>query len=72
MQAVLSEWTEPLAYRGVFPGRITAFQKDMAVRGRYGESAQFVKRQVKRIACADWETNYCSCCQMDIWGSMLA
>ena len=43
MQAVLSEWTEPLAYSGVFPGRVTAFQKDMAVRGRYGESVQFVK-----------------------------
>jgi len=43
MQAVLSEWTEPLAYRGVFPGSVTAFQKDMTLRGRYGESAQFVK-----------------------------
>jgi formamidopyrimidine-DNA glycosylase len=46
-----------------FPQKVTAFRKDMAVHGRYGEPCPRCGDQVLRIRYADKETNYCARCQ---------
>lgn len=46
-----------------FPENVTAFRKDMAVHGRYGEPCPKCGEQVQRIRYADNETNYCPRCQ---------
>ena len=46
-----------------FPEKVTAFRKDMAVHGRYGEPCPRCGDQVLRIRYADQETNYCARCQ---------
>ena len=46
-----------------FPEKVTAFRKDMAVHGRYGEPCPRCGDQVLRIRYADKETNYCARCQ---------
>ena len=46
-----------------FPERVTAFRKDMAVHGRYGEPCPTCGEKVLRIRYADNETNYCARCQ---------
>jgi formamidopyrimidine-DNA glycosylase len=46
-----------------FPERVTAFRKDMAVHGRYGEPCPRCGEKVQRIRYADNETNYCPRCQ---------
>jgi formamidopyrimidine-DNA glycosylase len=46
-----------------FPERVTAFRKDMAVHGRYGEPCPRCGEKVLRIRYADKETNYCARCQ---------
>jgi formamidopyrimidine-DNA glycosylase len=46
-----------------FPERVTAFRKDMAVHGRYGEPCPRCGDKVLRIRYADKETNYCARCQ---------
>ena len=45
------------------PEKVTAFRKDMAVHGRYGEPCPRCGDKVLRIRYADKETNYCARCQ---------
>jgi formamidopyrimidine-DNA glycosylase len=53
-----------------FPEKVTAFRKDMAVHGRYGEACPRCGEKIQRIRYADNETNYCARCQTD--GKVLA
>jgi formamidopyrimidine-DNA glycosylase len=53
-----------------FPEKVTAFRKDMAVHGRYGEPCPRCGEKIQRICYADNETNYCARCQTD--GRLLA
>jgi formamidopyrimidine-DNA glycosylase len=46
-----------------FPEKVTAFRKEMAVHGRYGESCPRCGEEIQRIRYADNETNYCARCQ---------
>jgi formamidopyrimidine-DNA glycosylase len=46
-----------------FPEKVTAFRKDMAVHGRYGEPCPRCGEKILRIRYADKETNYCARCQ---------
>ncbi len=61
----LELWVERLrveAGKG-FPEKVTAFRKDMAVHGRYGQPCPVCGEKVLRIRYADNETNYCARCQ---------
>ena len=53
-----------------FPEKVTAFRKDMAVHGRYGEPCPRCGEKIQRIRYADNETDYCALCQTD--GKVLA
>ena len=55
---------------GGFPEKVTAFRKDMAVHGRYGEPCPRCGEKIQRIRYADNETNYCARCQTG--GKLLA
>ncbi len=46
-----------------FPEKVTAFRKDMAVHGRFGQPCPRCGKPVQRIRYADNETNYCAQCQ---------
>jgi formamidopyrimidine-DNA glycosylase len=46
-----------------FPEKVTAFRKDMAVHGRYGEACPRCGEKIQRIRYAGNETNYCARCQ---------
>ena len=46
-----------------FPEKVTAFRKDMAVHGRYGQPCPRCGQPIQRIRYADNETNYCARCQ---------
>ena len=46
-----------------FPEKVTAFRRDMAVHGRYGEPCPRCGEKIQRIRYADNETNYCVRCQ---------
>jgi formamidopyrimidine-DNA glycosylase len=46
-----------------FPEEVTAFRKDMAVHGRYGEPCPRCGEKIQRIRYADNETDYCARCQ---------
>ena len=46
-----------------FPEKVTAFRKEMAVHGRYGEPCPRCGGKILRIRYADNETNYCAKCQ---------
>lgn len=46
-----------------FPEKVTAFRKDMAVHGRYGQPCRRCGETIQRIRYADNETNYCARCQ---------
>ncbi len=64
-QATLQLWIDRLrgeAEAG-FPEKVTAFRKDMAVHGRFGEPCPRCGDKVLRIRYADNETNYCASCQ---------
>jgi formamidopyrimidine-DNA glycosylase len=54
----------------VFPEKVTAFRKEMAVHGRYGKPCPRCGDPVQRIRYADNETNYCARCQTG--GKLLA
>ncbi len=53
-----------------FPEKVTAFRKDMAVHGRFGQPCPRCGEPVQRIRYADNETNYCAKCQTE--GRVLA
>jgi len=46
-----------------FPEKVTAFRREMAVHGRYGQPCPRCGEKVLRIRYADNETNYCAHCQ---------
>jgi formamidopyrimidine-DNA glycosylase len=46
-----------------FPEKVTAFRKDMAVHGRFGQRCPRCGEPIQRIRYADNETNYCAKCQ---------
>jgi len=58
-------WMERLRAEAkiAFPEKVTAFRKDMAVHGRYGEPCPRCGEKIQRIRYADNETNYCARCQ---------
>jgi formamidopyrimidine-DNA glycosylase len=64
-RSTLSMWIERLGADAaqVFPQKVTAFRKDMAVHGRYGLPCPACGEPVQRIRYADNETNYCAKCQ---------
>jgi formamidopyrimidine-DNA glycosylase len=68
----LELWIERLRdeARGGFPEKVTAFRKDMAVHGRYGQPCPRCGDPIQRIRYADNETNYCARCQTG--GKLLA
>src|SRR3984885_1560923 len=49
--------------KAAFPEKVTAFRKDMAVHGRYGQPCPRCGKPIQRIRYADNETNYCARCQ---------
>jgi len=61
----LSLWIKRLGTEAAraFPEKVTAFRKDMAVHGRYGQPCPRCGEPVLRIRYADNETNYCAKCQ---------
>jgi formamidopyrimidine-DNA glycosylase len=61
----LSWWMERLRGEAAkkFPEKVTAFRKEMAVHGKYGEACPRCGEKVLRIRYADKETNYCARCQ---------
>jgi len=64
-QHTIGFWVERLQAEAKksFPEKVTAFRKDMAVHGRYGEPCPRCGDKVLRIRYADKETNYCARCQ---------
>jgi len=68
----LKLWIERLQAEAktAFPEKVTAFRKDMAVHGRYGQPCPRCGDKILRIRYADKETNYCARCQ--IGGKVLA
>lgn len=61
----LQLWMERLRAEAkiAFSEKVTAFRKDMAVHGRYGEPCPRCGEKIQRIRYADNETNYCARCQ---------
>jgi formamidopyrimidine-DNA glycosylase len=53
-----------------FAEEVTAFRKDMAVHGRYGQPCPVCQAPVQRIVYAENECNYCARCQTG--GKLLA
>jgi formamidopyrimidine-DNA glycosylase len=68
----LSAWIDRLGAEAAkgFPEKVTAFRKEMAVHGRYGQPCPRCGEPVQRIRYADNETNYCAKCQTE--GRVLA
>jgi len=64
-RATLQEWMDRLRTEaaGGFPEGVTAFRKEMAVHGRYGQPCPVCGAKVQRIRYASNETNYCAQCQ---------
>jgi formamidopyrimidine-DNA glycosylase len=71
-QETLQLWIDRLRdeTNGAFPEHVTAFRKDMAVHGRFGEPCPVCGEPIQRIRYADNETNYCAKCQTG--GTLLA
>jgi formamidopyrimidine-DNA glycosylase len=71
-RTTLQHWIEKLRAEtdGGFPEHVTAFRKDMAVHGRFGQPCPRCGAPVQRIRYADNETNYCARCQTG--GTLLA
>jgi len=64
-RTTLQRWIDQLETeaRTKFPEKVTAFRKDMAVHGRYGQPCPRCGEPIQRIRYADNETNYCARCQ---------
>lgn len=71
-RATLELWINRLRSeaKNNFPEKVTAFRKDMAVHGRFGEPCPRCGEKIQRIRYADNETNYCPGCQTG--GKLLA
>jgi formamidopyrimidine-DNA glycosylase len=68
----LKLWIERLdkEAKEAFPEKVTAFRKEMAVHGRYGQPCPRCGQPIQRIRYADNETDYCVTCQTG--GKLLA
>jgi formamidopyrimidine-DNA glycosylase len=64
-RATLQTWIDRLRQEAEteFPEKVTAFRKEMAVHGRYGQPCRTCGEKIQRIRYADNETNYCAVCQ---------
>lgn len=64
-RATLTLWIDRLGEEAerTFPEKVTAFRKEMAVHGRYGQPCPRCGEKIQRIRYADNETNYCARCQ---------
>ena len=64
-RCTLKHWIDQLCAEAEneFPEKVTAFRKNMAVHGRYGEACPTCGEKIQRIRYADNETNYCAACQ---------
>ena len=64
-RSTLALWIDRLRAdaQNAFPENVTAFRKDMAVHGRYGQPCPRCGEKVLRIRYAENETNYCARCQ---------
>lgn len=64
-RSTLQTWIDRLRKEAeaAFPENVTAFRKEMAVHGRYGQPCPRCGDKVLRIRYADKETNYCARCQ---------
>ena len=62
---VLANWARHLGERtgDAFPSKVTAFQPDMAVHGKYRQPCPTCGAPVQRILRAENESNYCAKCQ---------
>src|SRR3984885_6109596 len=71
-RGTLEVWIERLREeaKAAFPEKVTAFRKDMAVHGRYGQPCPRCGEPIQRIRFHDKETNYCVRCQTG--GKLLA
>ncbi len=71
-RTTLALWIERLGdeAKAGFPEKVTAFRKDMAVHGRFGQPCPRCGEPIQRIRYADNETNYCVRCQTG--GKLLA
>lgn len=65
VQSTLQLWTDRLRTEAGrdFPEGVTAFRKEMAVHGRFGQPCPDCGAPVQRIRYAENETNYCARCQ---------
>lgn len=71
-QMTLSDWIDRLRMdtgEG-FPEKVTAFRKEMAAHGRFGQPCPVCETPIQRIIYAENETNYCPRCQTG--GKLLA
>jgi formamidopyrimidine-DNA glycosylase len=64
-RSTLQRWIDELQKeaQAKFPEKVTAFRKDMAVHGRFGQPCPRCGDPIQRIRYADNETNYCARCQ---------
>jgi formamidopyrimidine-DNA glycosylase len=64
-RSTLALWVDRLRAEAEnkFPEKVTAFRKDMAVHGRFGQPCPRCGEKIQRIRYADNETNYCARCQ---------
>jgi formamidopyrimidine-DNA glycosylase len=71
-RATVQTWIDRLRHEAEieFPEKVTAFRKEMAVHGRYGQPCPTCGAKIQRIRYADNETNYCAVCQTG--GTVLA
>jgi formamidopyrimidine-DNA glycosylase len=63
----LGLWTERLIAQssGNFPAKVTAFQPEMKVHGKYGAPCPDCGSPIQRIVQRDNEVNYCPSCQTE-------
>jgi formamidopyrimidine-DNA glycosylase len=71
-KAVLAQWIERTRAEvgDGFPEKVTAFRREMAVHGKFGEPCPVCGSPVQRIVYAENECNYCARCQTG--GKLLA
>lgn len=71
-QSTLNLWIAKFAEKAAvsFPEKVTAFHKDMAVHGKFGQPCPRCGEPIQRVRYADNETNYCVKCQTG--GKLLA
>ena len=64
-RSTLETWVDRLRSeaQAKFPEKVTAFRKDMAVHGKFGQPCPRCGEKIQRIRYADNETDYCARCQ---------